>query len=242
MKSFVKHIVEPARLLLAWQPSDAHRRRRYIVGEITRNRDDVTLTYLRDSSDFNKAKECGFDGYPAFKKTDNDYSIGVIDAFMRRLPPRSRGDFEKYLDLLRIPVDTVISDFALLGYSGAKLPSDGFSIIHPFDNVCGPCEFLLEVAGFRYVNNVSIEDIASGDEAVFVPEPENEYDPRAVRIEIDNKKIGYVNRGQVEAMHRWIRDEYIIHAFVERLNGSQERPMVYLYVEILPAPLVAQTG
>ncbi|HEX4044328.1 MAG TPA: hypothetical protein VHZ76_01510 [Gammaproteobacteria bacterium] len=58
---------------------------------------------------------------------------------------------EPILEGLRLQADVQISDFALLGYSGAKLLSDGFSIIHPFAHANGPCELLLEAAGYRHI-------------------------------------------------------------------------------------------
>ncbi|MBN4079302.1 HIRAN domain-containing protein [Beggiatoa alba] len=234
MTNFVENIIEPNRLLLVWMPPDGFRRTRYIVGQIERRGDGFTLSYLTDSKDFIEAKECGFEGYPAFKDTNAQHSSGVIDAFIRRLPPRNRGDFNKYLELLRISGSSVFSDFALLGYSGAKLPSDGFSLIHPFDNVIGPCEFLTEVAGFRYIEDVTVEEIIIGDEVSFVPEPDNQYDSDAIKIMLNKKKIGYVNRGQLPAFHRWINDSNI-SAVIERSNGRPDRPLIYLFVKVLPA-------
>jgi len=235
MTHFIENIIEPSRLLLVWMPPDNFHRTRYVVGQIDRSGDVFTLSYFADSADFIKARECGFEGYPAFRKTKAQYSEGVIDAFMRRLPPRNRGDFDKYLELLKISGGLDFSDFALLGYSGAKLPSDGFSLIHPFDNVTGPCELLTEVAGFRYIEDVAVEDIIIGDE-VSVSEPDNQYDPDAIKIMLNKKKIGYVNRGQLPAFHRWISDSSI-SAVIERSNGRSDRPLIYLFVKVLPASI-----
>ncbi|MCF6337368.1 MAG: HIRAN domain-containing protein [Gammaproteobacteria bacterium] len=235
MTNFIENIIEPSRLLLVWMPPDSFHRARYIVGKIDRLGDAFTLSYFTDSKDFIKAKKCGFGGYPAFRDTNVQHSSGVIDAFMRRLPPRNRGDFNKYLELLRVSGGSEFSDFALLGYSGAKLPGDGFSLIHPFDNVIGPCELLTEVAGFRYIEDVAVEDIIIGDEVSFVPEPDNQYDPDAIKIMLNKKKIGYVNRGQLPAFRRWINDSNI-SAVIERSNGRPDRPLIYLFVKVLPVP------
>ncbi|GMQ79424.1 MAG: hypothetical protein BMS9Abin02_2012 [Anaerolineae bacterium] len=234
MKSIIQHIIEPQRLLLAWQAPEGKQRTRFIVGELIRKVGDdrsVMLRYLQESIDFQKAKNLGFDGHPAFKKTDRDYSHGVVDAFMRRLPPRTRRDFRQYLEQFCISRDANISDFALLGYTGAKLPSDGFSIIHPFDNVDGPCEFLTEVAGFRYMKDISLDDVVIGETVTFEPEPTNKYDPRAISILLNERKIGYVNRGQLDAFHYWLKHNQL-QAHVERKNGTESRPLVYVFIEI----------
>jgi hypothetical protein len=96
------------------------------------------------------AQKNGFEPYPTFPDIELVYD-NVIDAFMRRLPPRKRGDFTKYLEGLRLLPNASLRDFTLLGYSGAKPPSDGFSIIHPFNNIDSCCELLLKVAGFRHI-------------------------------------------------------------------------------------------
>ena len=233
MKHYIQHIIEPKRLLLTWQSPDSGNRTRHVVAELLNdnNEESVTLRYLSDSEDFKKAFKLGFDGYPAFKKTNKEYSTGVMDAFMRRLPPRSRGDFSKYLDLLRIPASLEISNFALLGYSGAKLPVDGFSIIHPFDDVAKECELLMEVAGFRYMEGVSIDEISIGEEVSFEKEPDNSVDPDAIYVMLGNKKIGYVNRCLLSIFHTWL-DQACVKAWVERKNGTANRPLVYLFVEV----------
>jgi hypothetical protein len=238
MKNFVRHIVEPNRLLLAWQAPEGAERTRFIVAELQRpdaGRDeDVLLRYLRDSDDFRKATQLGFSGHPAFTKTDREYSVGVVDALMRRLPPRTRADFPKYLELLCIAPAASISNFALLGYSGAKLPSDGFSVIHPFDNADSACEFLLEVAGFRYMPNITTKDIRLGASVSFEKDPTNKFDSRAIKIMMDGKNIGYVNRGQLNAFHRWL-EEGRLQGNIERLNGTDARPLVHVFVEVAAA-------
>ncbi len=145
----IEHIVEPDRLLLSWQnPSE---RLRMFVAELIRNGDEADLVYLKEREDFSKAQSLGFNGYPGFDIEINIHK-NVLTSFMKRLPPRSRGDFGRFLDALRIKPEAKdrISDFALLGYSGAKLPDDDFTVIHPFENASVPFEFMLPVEGYRY--------------------------------------------------------------------------------------------
>lgn len=128
----LQHVVEPERLLLTWQPPDDGTtiRTRRIVAELTYsdNYESVTFTYLVDTPDFLAAKAAGFLGYPAFRLKTATHTQGVMSAFMRRLPPRKREDFGAYLTQHWLPNPFTLSDFALLGYTGAKLPSDGFAL------------------------------------------------------------------------------------------------------------------
>jgi hypothetical protein len=225
----IKHVTDPDRLLLVWQaPEEGKSRTRFVVGELRQHEGQVVFRYLPDTDEFKKACAEGFVCYPAFRKTGQEYTQGVLDSFLRRLPPRKRGDFNKYLEQWRLAPNVEISDFALLGHTGAKLPNDGFALINPFDNAAPPFEFYIEVAGFRHQPNISVDDISVGMSVVFIAEPENEYNRDAVRIEVAGKKIGYVNNAQCKAFNSWL-GRYPINASVERINGTSERPLVYIY-------------
>lgn len=230
--NFIKHIIEPKRLLLVWQGPEGVDRNKRIVATLTLLEGNIELRYI-EGEDINKAKEIGFAGHPAFPKFDHIYRDGVLDVFMKRLPPRSREDFGDYLMSFRISPDfcNTISDFALLGYSGAKLPSDGFSIIHPFDDVAGPCELIVEIAGFRYYSGMDMT-IQEGSVVELIPEPNNQYDPLAIMVTLNNTKIGYIGRGQLPAFHRWLKDNKVT-AIIEKINGSQTRPSVMLFITVL---------
>ena len=228
---FIKHFIEPTRLLLAWQSSNEAHRCRYIVGELSRVDNGVTLTYLTETEEFHLAQEKGFEGYPAFPLAQRVYHQ-VLDTFMRRLPPRTRGDFSQYLEGLRLPASVELSDFALLGYAGAKLLSDGFSIIHPFDGVSIPCELLIEVVRFRHLPEDQ-RTIKIGDQASFLKEDTHPvtHEP-AVHIIVNEQKIGYVNRGLVPTLLDWIKNDRIKNAWIEKFNGTPSRPVAYIYLQI----------
>ena len=172
------------------------------------------------------------ENYPGFPAKQQKYEK-ILFAFMKRLPPRSRGDFGKYLDALRIPNNAEISDFALLGYSGAKLPDDGFTVIHTFENAVPPFEFLLNVQGYRYyAEQVPSDRIELGQEATFQAEPENKSDPKAIKVIIGGTHADYVCRGLTDSFHRWFAADYKITASIERINGTTDRPDIYLFVSV----------
>ncbi|MGZ8911311.1 MAG: HIRAN domain-containing protein [Methylococcaceae bacterium] len=230
----IEHVIDPERLLLVWQAPEGKSRNRYVVGELRQSHGKVVFRYFPDTEEFKKASAEGFVCYPAFRKTSQEYNQSVLESFLRRLPPRKRGDFAKYLEQWRLAPHVEISDFALLGHTGAKLPNDGFSLINPFDNIEPPYEFYIEVAGFRYYqDNISIHDIAVSMNAEFIPEPDNEHDSNAVRIEVAGKKIGYVNKVQSKSFIRWLQ-HYSINASVERINGIRERPLIYIFGRVEP--------
>jgi hypothetical protein len=227
---YIEHIVEPDRLLLSWQtPSE---RLKMLVAELIHNGNDANLVYLKDSEEFSKAQSLEFEGYPGFA-IEKEVNENVLGSFMKRLPPRSRGDFSRFLDALRIKSDAEVSDFALLGYSGAKLPDDDFTIIHPFENASPPFELLLPVEGYRhYKDQLPFADLSTDMQAGFEAEPDNEFDPEAIKIIINDVKVGYVSRGLTGSFHKWMQAGLAISAYVERINGIEQNPEIYLYVSV----------
>ena len=229
----IEHIIEPRKLLLSWQGSD---RTRYIVAELSRQGDDADLTYLRNSPDYLAAKEKGFAGeYPGFP-ADSDHQA-VLAAFMTRLPPRYRTDYDAFLKAIRIHAGAQITDFALLGYAGGRLPSDDFCIIHPFDQAEPPFEFLLPLAGYRYYQQeVPYDAVKIGMPVRFELEPSNPHDPEAVRAvvsDVSENTAGYVCRGLLPQFRRWLGTGLGVLGTVERKNGVDDRPLIYVYVSVL---------
>jgi hypothetical protein len=228
----IEHIVEPDRLLLSWQT--ASERMRMFVAELIRSGDDANLVYLKESEDFSKAQSLGFKDYPGFD-IEKDVHKNVLTSFMKRLPPRTRGDFGRFLEALRIKFGAKvdISDFALLGYSKAKLPDDDFTVIHPFENASPPFELLLPVQGYRhYQEQLPLTSLSDDMQACFEAEPDNQHDPEAIKIIINDVIAGYVCRGLTGSFHEWMQGGLAISAYVERINGAEQNPEIYLYVSV----------
>lgn len=151
---------------------------------------------------------------------------------MRRLPPRTRGDFSQYLEGLRLKPDVTLSDFALLGYSGAKLPSDGFSIIYPFCEVNEACELLIEAAGYRHIKKNHHVTISIDMPAVFSKEFHEGIQEEAILITVAEERLGYVARGLIPTFTDWINEGRIVDAWVEKINGMPGRPTAHVYVKV----------
>jgi hypothetical protein len=228
--NFINHIIEPTRLFLSWRILDGLATR-YIVAELYKtNESTVDFKYLTETEDFRKAQEKGFVFHTAFQDIHLTY-YNVLDTFTRRIPPRKREDFSKYLAGLRLKGDAVLSDFALLGYSGAKLLSDSFSIIHPFDHVKGKCELFLEVANFKKEFKEKIE---IGMPVSFLIEPsfKNSKEKR-IQVIIFKQVVGEIHQVLVPSFFDWLEQNRIECAVVEKVNGTLDCPNIYLYVAVL---------
>lgn len=232
------YIVEPVRLLLTWQPTDeqAQQRTRRAVAEVRLDPGGQALfRYSKGSSDFKEAQKAGFEGFPAFPLKKAESREGVLEVLMRRLPPRRREDFADYLAQHRLPVPFDYSEFALLGYTGARLPSDGFALVPVFPPDAVPCDYLTEVAGLRHAFNGDIAGIQIGDPVTFEIDSDNPVDQDALAVMHQGRRIGYINRALKETFHHWLRS-YVVTARVERLNGKPTRPLVHLRAHVTACP------
>jgi hypothetical protein len=235
----IRHIVEPRRLLLVWQSPyyAVDRRTRRIVAELVKENETVVFRYLHNSEDFKKAESFGFSPFPAFPDIKKEYINDIAAVFCLRLPPKKRRDYHIFLRSIRLPqnavTDAMLSDFALLGYSEARLPGDGFSIVNPYDQHPSPCEFMSEVAGYRHnVKAEDYDDFPIGTQLSFQLEPNNEYDPNAVKISAHNTHIGYVNRAQTPAFKHWLENN-TVKAYIEKKTlKNYELSRVIMFVEV----------
>jgi HIRAN domain len=231
----IQHIFEPGRIWLVWQANSPERLGlRRVVAEILRPnlQDSPSFHYLQNTDDFQKAREEGFEGYPAFKLSNPVHTQGVLEAFMRRLPPRSREDFDEYLIQHRLPQDFNFSDMALLAYTGGKLPGDRFEFCVDFDEAPPPLEMVIEIAGFRHQTEVKASALVLDEPVSFIPEPNNQHDRNAISICYRKQHIGYISRAHTHAFHNWINQGYALEATIERINGKPERPLIYLFVKV----------
>lgn len=232
----IEHVIEPTRLLVVWQPALGHASRtRRVVAEIISDptSSGPRLRYLPETEDYRLALEAGFRGYPAFRLGDVEHHQNVLDGFLRRIPPRNREDFSEYLKMYRLPVPFRGSDQALLAYTGARLPGDGFEIAADLSTAEPPFELVMEVAGFRYQDGLSVGDLTVGDPVQLLPEPLNDFDPHAIAVMHDGGRIGYVCRPYLAACHRWLNNAVII-ATIDRINGKEDRPLIYIFVRVRP--------
>lgn len=218
MTNEIKFVPEPRRLVLAWQaPDHLNNRFRWAVALIEQNASGHVLRYLRPGAEFEEYNQgrpmadlmdLGYQGYPAFSLRREIHTANVVETFLRRLPPRTRPDFLQYVGGFSIASNAKASDLALLALTGAKLPSDGFSLVDTLNPETTCCDIVFEVAGFRYYcDNESSPSV--GDPVELIPEPQNPYDRDAVQIVWSGRKIGNVNRLQARTVLLWLEEREI---------------------------------
>lgn len=220
--NFIKHLIDPHRLLLVWQDNKTRQGKEVVIGEIKKTSSgNVEFRYLINPSQCDESTQYAINPYPAFPDFDKTYQHNVLDTFSMRLPPRKRNDFNQFLESIRIPPDTQLSDFALLGYSRATLPGDNYSILHPFEHVNAPFEFITEI-DFLDNNDYAIGDIEIGKEVSF------KYELDAIYVEYNRHTIGYIKNVYTALFNR-IKDANI-RGVIEKKNDMRARVFIFVSV------------
>jgi hypothetical protein len=174
---------------LTWRKAEGQRR--FVVAKLVEALEGYRFEYLFTDK-LNEAKKAGFTGYPAFELCETIYEGDVLSTFARRLVDSSRSDYDKFLRYWNAE-SYKGSNFALLGLTGAKLHTDTFEFIAPHDEV--PARFLTEVAGLHHADESLLDRIKqsqSYEKITLLAEPENEYDPFAVKVLYGGSELGYI--------------------------------------------------
>ncbi len=242
MEHWIEQPSKPTNLVLAWQaPDQVEDRTRWAVGQLSANGEASTFRYFSDEQlralnlgrGIVELRSCGYAGYPAFDLRQNSsgvFATGVMDAFLRRLPPRSRSDFKDYLSHFRYREPGDLSPMSLLAITEARLPGDGFSLIDQLDPDAVACDLVFEVAGHRHYASAR-PHLDEGMALDLVPEPSNRFDPMAVRIEAAGVLIGYANRLQSKSITAWLSHRATA-CWLARLNGRADSPKAWAFVRM----------
>lgn len=225
MNIVISKIAEPNRLLVTWQPASGGTR--YIIGSIEgANTDNPYFKYSDDEDELSNAAKHGFVGHPSFRLNGKNYP-NPLDVFMRRLPPRARPDFYKYLAEFGLPATFDGSNACLLAYTGARLPSDGFSILPDLDTMDAPFDYITELAGTRYQLNVSIDEIQLGDSVDINLEDDNACDASAIAVCHNGVRIGYINKAHCSSIRKLLTTKKL-SSVVCKKSGTPERPLIHI--------------
>lgn len=224
--------IDPSRVRMVWQSVNGADRNKYHVGDLIRAGGSVALFYRLSEPDFASATKAGFMGYPAFSHKVPVHHANVLELLTRRLPPRNRSDYKAFLYKNGLGNFPGISDFAMLGYSGARLPGDGFTFEIDFSIERPPFQFFSEISGFRYYDGMHMDmENLRGQPTLLIPEPNNIYDAQAIQVFVQGKKIGYIPRTQAPLFKTWLSTNPVM-AIVSRIEGPPARPLVFLYVAV----------
>ncbi len=228
----VHNLLNTDTLFLTWQSHNNHNLR-YCVGTLRKVcNEKIEFTYNIGTEQFAEAESEGFVGYPAFKISEQVYDNDVLSTFFKRMPPRSRKDFTKYLLNHHLDSNFNGDDYQLLSHTGIQLPSDGFDIIPDLSKADIPFDYMMEVAGTRHnITFAEFESIDIRTPITFVFEPTNSWDKDAISIYCGDMKVGYVNRLLCCSLKKLLADR-TIESFVAKKSGTQDRPILHVLLRV----------
>jgi len=242
----IKHLGQPRRLILEWEPPiEASDRKRWSIGEVIGDGVPSSFRYFtgiefennNDGRTIDAARQAGYWGFPAFGPHKDDLAkpieTGVAETLARRLAARSRSDFNDYLKHHLLQPSEMLTDMALLGATGARLPGDGFAVTDPLDNITSARDMVIELVGFRHYLDKSLA-LPRGAVLQLQPEPNSEHDPDAIKVIYGTETVGYINRLQAKGLGRLIQT-HDVSAYVHRFNGTPTRPRAYAFVQVREA-------
>ncbi|MGI8170375.1 HIRAN domain-containing protein [Enterococcus lactis] len=181
------------RLCLLWQNTET--RSWYHVGNLIQKEDSTfSFSYEHRNKErgLEEALEVGYLSHPAFPDLFKTYySEKLFSAFSRRLPNRSRKDYEYFFEIFDKMEET--NSFDLLELTGGSLHTDSYEFVKPILKKGGLFEIDCFLRGWRHYNSEDV--ILSNKTKLFLEaEDENKFDNNAVCVlkTPDNKKIGYV--------------------------------------------------
>lgn len=205
-------------LLLIWK--DPETRRNYTVGKLTRG-DCFTFQYYGEAEN---AEEAGWKLLGAFPTYQEYRSNTMFPVFSSRLPDKKRRDIQNILEKYGL---MEYDEFELLRRSGARLPIDTYEFIDPIPPDDTEVEREFYITGIRYHSACQGSDCGAlpgvkvGDILLLEEEPENAYDPMAIRVLTQEKEVlGYVPRYYNKAILARLHDGMGYSCKITEVNAN----------------------
>ncbi len=181
-------------LYLAWRQPD---QRWWPVGRLSQDGAEYVFTYTKGAM---SAAEGGFRPLLSFPDLDEVYvSKQLFPLFGNRLPPKSRPDYQDFVEWLDLRPGEMDA-MGMLARSGGRRETDMFEVFPvPERSPADRYESTFFVHGLRHRGGEAEEEarrLAPGDPLVLKPEPENPHDPLALRVltTLRGTHLGFVPR------------------------------------------------
>ncbi len=192
-------------LLLVWKQPQT--RQRFLIGRLWKAEDGYHFAYEQSvPRSVLHAQSAGFHLLEAFPMLDDESrSSRLFPTFRRRVVPswRSR-NLKKVIGDLDFSRDEDVFEF--LRITGGRLPTDTLEFLEPGEYGVQDYHFRFPVAGWRYYEGEQVLcELSIGERVRLELEPDNEWDPNAVRIfSPSGKHIGYV-----PAIYSWYLEDAV---------------------------------
>jgi hypothetical protein len=223
------------KLWLVWK--DPNTRQRFVVGRLWYDfKYYFQYFQVKDQNGINNfgldlAEEFGFRKLEPFQDLHVYSNRTLFQVFNRRLPDRTRPDFDILVKEYRLNPDC--TPLELLEATGGRLATDTLEFVTPFTfEESGKFDIDFYIAGWRYYNGESIfDELKNGTPLKLSLDPTNQYDPFAIKV----LGPGDVMLGYVPVYYSRYLDEVVknnnYQAHVER-TGALNNPQIRVLINV----------
>lgn len=196
-------------LEIYWQ--NPANRQRFLVGYLKKIDDTYSFAY---SSDVINNKIIGFTPIYPFLNYEKEYkSTSMFSSFLNRIPSPKREDIDKILKKYGLEE---YDEFNLLKRSGGRTPADNLEFVVPIDTSKNIIATEFYVAGVSHCdfcsNGCPRENLVKLKNVLvkYEKESDNEFDEYAVKLMVNDRKIGYVPKYYSKSITQLIDNHYAI--------------------------------
>lgn len=164
----------------------------------------------------------GFRPFRSFPNTDGEYrSRALFPFFANRVMTARRADYPAHLAALGLTTHEA-TPAELLARTGGSRVTDTVQVVpEPTPTPDGGLQQPFLVSGIRHLPGAAetVASLQAGDELRIVPQPDNEYDPRALLLDAQGMHVGWIPSFLLDEVHKWCEDGRAVRCVVERANG-----------------------
>lgn len=165
----------------------------------------------------------GFRPFRSFPDPHGEFRSRVLFPFFaNRVMTARRPDYPAHLAALGLTADEA-TPAELLARTGGSRVTDSVQVVpEPTVTPDGGLQQQFLVSGIRHVPGAAetVAGLQPGDELRIVPEPDNEYDPRALLLDAQGVHVGWIPSFLLDEVHKWREGGRAVHCVVERANGT----------------------
>lgn len=215
---------EPRSFDVVWRDPWTHQLLR--VGELTFTGARFRFKYLTEAQ-----LHPSFEPFPEFSHLDRTYeSDELFPAFAKRVATSATGGPEALITLLGLDGDSA-TPLELLERSWAQSPHDTIQVVpRPRRTSAGAEELPFLVSGVSHAHEADAEDspgavtrriqaLKAGQLLQCHDEPENAFNPRAIVLKADARRLGWIPDYLLDYVHKRRNEGHTVSVAVLQANG-----------------------
>lgn len=202
---------------LIWRPSKGSNR--ISVGTIKKSATEG-IRFVYNKKGVSAAKKLGFIHFEGFPNTEKEYSENVIEIFGQRLMRTDRSDLKEFYDFWNVDLSKKEDKYYMLAFTQGLLPTDSFEFLADFNPKQG-LTFVTEITGLTEAK-LDLDIVKKGDILNYKLEPDNVFDPNAVKVYKGKIYLGHIKLIHCNVFHKTKKQFDLTVQEVEK-NGVLKR-------------------